>query len=46
MRQRGESWELKVYLGREAVTGVKHWAYRTLRVPPTNHLAKLHGGKR
>jgi hypothetical protein len=35
MRQRGESWELKVDLGREAVTGVKHWAYRT-----------FHGGKR
>ncbi|MGH9154499.1 MAG: tyrosine-type recombinase/integrase [Acidimicrobiales bacterium] len=35
MRQRGESWELKVYLGRDAVTARKRWAYRT-----------FHGGKR
>ncbi|MGH9181968.1 MAG: tyrosine-type recombinase/integrase [Acidimicrobiales bacterium] len=35
MRQRGSSWELKVYLGRDAVTSRKRWAYRT-----------FHGGKR
>ena len=31
MRQRGSSWELKVYLGRDAVTGRKRWAYQTFR---------------
>lgn len=31
MRQRGESWELKVYLGRDAVSGRKRWGYRTFR---------------
>jgi len=35
MRRRGEAWELKVYLGRDAVSGRKRWAYRT-----------FHGGKR
>lgn len=32
MRQRSVgSWELKAYLGRDAVTGKKRWAYRTFR---------------
>jgi integrase len=31
MRLRGEAWELKVYLGRDAVSGRKRWAYRTFR---------------
>ncbi len=31
MRQRGKSWELRVYLGRDAVTGKKRWATRTVR---------------
>ncbi|HVM36261.1 MAG TPA: tyrosine-type recombinase/integrase [Actinomycetota bacterium] len=32
MRQRAAgSWELKVYVGRDAVSGKKRWAYRTFR---------------
>lgn len=31
MRLRGDSWELKVYLGRDALSGRKRWAYRTFR---------------
>ncbi len=31
MRQRGGSWELKVYLGRDAVSGRKRWAYQTFK---------------
>ena len=31
LRQRGKSWELKVYLGRDAVSGRKRWAYRSFR---------------
>ncbi|HET7487673.1 MAG TPA: tyrosine-type recombinase/integrase [Acidimicrobiales bacterium] len=31
MRQRGSTWELKVYLGRDAVSGRKRWAYRTFK---------------
>ena len=31
MRQRGKSWELRVYLGRDAVSGKKRWATRTVR---------------
>jgi len=32
MRQRGAgAWELKVYLGRDAVSGRKRWAYKTVR---------------
>jgi integrase len=32
MRQRGAgSWELKAYLGRDAVSGEKRWAYQTFR---------------
>ena len=32
MRRRGKSWELRVYLGRDAVSGKKRWATRTVRV--------------
>jgi len=32
MRQRGEgSWELRVYLGRDPLTGQKRWTYKTLK---------------
>lgn len=31
MRQRGGSWKLKVYRGRDAVSGRKRWAYRSFR---------------
>ena len=31
MRRRGKSWELRVYLGRDAVSGKKRWATRTVR---------------
>jgi integrase len=31
MRQRGRSWELRVYLGRDAVTAKKRWATKTVR---------------
>jgi integrase len=31
MRLRGDSWELKVYLGRDSLSGRKRWAYRTFR---------------
>ena len=31
IRQRGQTWELRVYLGRDAVSGRKRWAYKTVR---------------
>ncbi|MGH9188978.1 MAG: tyrosine-type recombinase/integrase [Acidimicrobiales bacterium] len=31
MRQRGDAWELRAYLGHDAVTGRKRWAYKTVR---------------
>lgn len=31
MRQRGESWELRVYLGRDPVTGKKRYSTKTVR---------------
>ena len=32
MRQRGEgSWELRVYLGRDPLTGEKRWKYKTFK---------------
>ncbi|MBA3509924.1 MAG: hypothetical protein H0T19_07520 [Thermoleophilaceae bacterium] len=31
MRRRGKSWELRVYLGRDAVSGKKRWATHTVR---------------
>jgi integrase len=31
MRQRGDAWELRVYLGRDAVTGKQRYASRTVR---------------
>ncbi len=31
MRLRGGSWELKVYLGSDALSGRKRWAYRSFR---------------
>ena len=31
MRERGESWELRVYLGRDPVTGKKRYATKTVR---------------
>ena len=31
MRKRGSSWELRVYLGRDGVTGKKRWATKTVR---------------
>jgi len=31
MRQRGASWELRVYLGRDPLTGKKRYATRTVR---------------
>jgi len=32
MRQRGEgSWELRVYLGRDPLTGQKRWTYKTFK---------------
>jgi len=31
MRRRGKSWELRVYLEREAVSGKRRWATRTVR---------------
>jgi integrase len=31
MRQRGGSWELRIYAGRDAVTGRKRWVTRTVR---------------
>jgi len=31
MRQRGSSWELRVYLSRDPVTGKKRYATRTVR---------------
>ena len=30
MRQRGSSWELRVYVGRDAVTGRKRWVTKTV----------------
>jgi hypothetical protein len=29
MRQRGDAWELRVYVGRDAVSGRKRWVYET-----------------
>ncbi len=31
MRQRGQGWELRVYLGRDPVSGRKRWATKTVR---------------
>ena len=31
MRQRGDAWELRVYLGRDPVTGKQRYASRTVR---------------
>jgi integrase len=31
MRQRGASWELRVYVGRDPVTGKQRYATRTVR---------------
>lgn len=31
MRQRGQAWELRVYLGRDPVSGRKRWATKTVR---------------
>ncbi|MGH9222321.1 MAG: tyrosine-type recombinase/integrase [Acidimicrobiales bacterium] len=31
MRQRGDAWELRVYVGRDAVSGRKRWVYKTVR---------------
>jgi hypothetical protein len=31
MRQRGDAWELRVFVGRDAVTGREHDATRTVR---------------
>jgi hypothetical protein len=31
MRQRGRSWELRVYAGRDIVTGRKRWDTKTVR---------------
>ncbi len=31
MRQRGSSWELRVYVGRDVVTGRKRWVTRTVK---------------
>lgn len=31
MRQRGSSWELRVYLGRDPITSKKRWATKTIR---------------
>jgi hypothetical protein len=32
MRQRGEgSWELRVYLGRDPLSGQKRWTYKTFK---------------
>ena len=31
MRQRGSSWELRVYAGRDVVTGRKRWVTKTVR---------------
>lgn len=31
MRQRGSSWELHVYTGRDVVTGRKRWATKTVK---------------
>lgn len=31
MRQRGGSWELRAYVGRDGVTGKKRWVTRTVR---------------
>ena len=31
MRQRGSSWELRVYAGRDVVTGRKRWVSRTVK---------------
>jgi integrase len=31
MRQRGDAWELRVYVGRDALTGREHYATRTIR---------------
>lgn len=31
MRQRGSSWELRVYVGRDAVTGRKRWVTKTVK---------------
>ncbi|HVX17428.1 MAG TPA: site-specific integrase [Acidimicrobiales bacterium] len=33
MRRRGPSWELRVYLGRDALTGAKRYATRSVRGP-------------
>ena len=31
IRQRGDAWELRVYLGQDAVTGKKRYATKTMR---------------
>ena len=31
MRRRGDAWELRVFVGRDAVTGREHYATRTIR---------------
>jgi hypothetical protein len=31
MRQRGDAWELRVYVGRDAVTGRERYTTKTLR---------------
>jgi hypothetical protein len=31
MRQRGGSWELRVYVGHDPVSGKKRWAHQTVR---------------